>query len=54
MVYCEFEYQLNCGGNWNRTRMNLSECSTEAARAWVRAHYGSNAGCISIRNLKKI
>ncbi|MBO7329999.1 MAG: hypothetical protein J6W00_14655 [Lentisphaeria bacterium] len=54
MVYCEFEYQLNCSWNWNRTRQRLSACTTAAAKDWVKAHYGSNAGCIAIRNLKAI
>jgi hypothetical protein len=53
MVYCEFEYQINCGGNWNHTRQRLEECSVEAAKQWVRNHYGSNAGVVSIRNLKE-
>lgn len=54
MIYCEFEYQLNCGGNWNRTRQNLPACTTSAAREWVKKHYGSNAGCVTIKNLKAI
>ena len=52
MIYCEFEYQLNCGENWNRTRQRLSACTASAAKEWVKSHYGSNAGCIAIRNLK--
>lgn len=54
MVYCEFEYQIDCGGNWNHTRQRLEECSVEAAKQWVKAHYGSNAGCVAIRNLKAV
>ena len=54
MVYCEFEYQLNCGGNWNRTRQRLPQCTEAAAKAWVKSHYGSNAGCVAIKNLKQI
>ena len=26
----------------------------EAAKQWVKAHYGSNAGCVAIRNLKPV
>ena len=54
MIYCEFEYQLDCGGNWNHTRQRLPECSQYAAKCWVTSHYGSSARCVSIRGLKEI